>query len=71
MMEFAEMARQCDYIFLFFIFCGLIGAGWGYIITGVISGIRDLWKLLRKKMADRKAAGDAAERKQTSGKDTE
>ena len=71
MMEFAEMARQCDYIFLFFIFCGLIGAGRGYIITGIISGIRDLWKWLRKKMADRKAAGDASERKQISGKDTE
>ena len=71
MMEFAEMARQCDYIFLFFIFCGLIGAGWGYIITGVISGIRDVWRWLRKKMADGKAAGDATERKQTSGKDTE
>ena len=71
MMEFAEMARQCDYIFLFFIFCGLTGAGWGYIITGIISGIRDLWKWLRKKMADRKATGDAEERKQISGKDTE
>ena len=71
MTEFAEMARQYDYIFLFLIFCGLIGAGWGYITTGIIFGIRDLRKLLRKKMADRKAAVDAAERKQTSGKDTE
>lgn len=61
MTEFAEMARQYDYIFLFFIFCGLIGAGWGYIITGIISGIRDLWKWLRKKLADRKAAVDDAE----------
>ena len=61
MTEFAEMARQYDYIFLFFIFCGLIGAGWGYIITGIASGIRDLWKWLRKKLADRKAAGDTAE----------
>lgn len=61
MTDFAEMARQYDYIFLFFIFCGLIGAGWGYIIAGIISGIRDLWKRLRKKMADRKVAVDAAE----------
>ena len=61
MTEFAEMARQYDYIFLFFIFCGLIGAGWGYILTGIISGIRSLWKRLRKKRADRKAAVDVAE----------
>lgn len=61
MTEFAEMARQYDYIFLFFIFCGLIGAGWGYIIAGIFNGIRDLWKWLRKKMISRKAAVDAAE----------
>lgn len=61
MTEFAEMARQYDYIFLFFIFCGLIGAGWGYIIAGIVNGIHDLWKRLRKKLADRKAAVDAAE----------
>lgn len=61
MTEFAEMARQYDYIFLFFIFCGLIGAGWGYIIAGIVNGIRDLWKWLRKKRAERKAAVDAAE----------
>lgn len=61
MTEFAEMARQYDYIFLFFIFCGLIGAGWGYIIAGIVNGIRNLWKWLRKKMAGRKAAVDVAE----------
>jgi hypothetical protein len=61
MTEFAEMARQYDYIFLFFIFCGLIGAGWGYIITGIFNGIRDLWKRLRKKMSERKAVNNAAE----------
>lgn len=61
MMEFAEMARQCDYIFLFFIFCGLIGAGWGYIITGIISGILDLWKWLWEKMADKKAVAESEE----------
>lgn len=61
MTEFAEMARQYDYIFLFFIFCGLIGAGWGYIIAGIVNGIRDLWKWLRKKLVGRKAASDGAE----------
>lgn len=61
MTEFAEMARQYDYIFLFFIFCGLIGAGLGYIIAGIVNGICGLWKWLRKKMAGRKAAVDAAE----------
>lgn len=60
MTEFAEMARQFDYIFLFFIFCGLNGAGWGFI-AGIVNGIRDLWKWLRKKLADRKAVVDAAE----------
>jgi len=55
MTEFMEMAKQADILIVFFSFCAIVCAGWGYLIAEIIFGIYDG---LSKKRREKKVQAD-------------
>lgn len=55
MTEFMEMAKQADILIIFFSFCAIVCAGWGYLIAEIIFGIYDG---LSKKRREKKVQAD-------------
>lgn len=58
MTEFMELAKQADILIVFFSFCAIVCAGWGYLIAEIIFGIYDGLKSWRKKRREKKAQAD-------------
>lgn len=57
MTEFMEMAKQADILIVFFSFCAIVCAGWGYLIAEIF-GSYDGLKSWRKKRREKKAQAD-------------